>query len=76
MFCGNASVNARKTDTFSGQDPSTLPGNPYLGPTGYFDGYLPWELMGAFPWPHLELLKMHLHRDDCREYYLRCPGSN
>jgi hypothetical protein len=56
---------------FYGQDPNSSLLNPYLGPYGYFDGYRPGELMAAFPWSYLEVLKMHLHRS-CSAY-LPCP---
>ena len=55
-----------------GQDPTLNPVNPYLGPHGYFDGYRPGELVAAFPWSHLEVLKMHLHRS-CSNNLLPCP---
>jgi outer membrane biosynthesis protein TonB len=45
---------------FFGQDPITLASNPYTGPSGYFEGHYPGELLGYFPWDHLQLLKMEL----------------
>jgi hypothetical protein len=45
---------------FFGQDPSSLPVNPYLGPTGYFGGLYPNQVLASFPWSHLQLLKMTL----------------
>jgi hypothetical protein len=47
---------------FYGQDPTPTGTNPYIGPTGYFQGKSPSQLFGSFPWNHLELLKMSLHR--------------
>ncbi len=46
---------------FFGQDPSSLPANPYKGPTGYFEGQSPVRLLASFPWQELQLLKMELH---------------
>jgi hypothetical protein len=45
------------------QDPVTAEGNPYMGPGGYFEGRFPRELLARFPWRHLQLLRMKLHRD-------------
>lgn len=42
------------------QDPSQLATNPYSGPHGYFEGQSPSTLLAAFPWSHLQLLKMEL----------------
>jgi hypothetical protein len=44
------------------QDPTPTGSNPYTGPTGYFEGKSPLRLLAAFPWEHLQLLKMTLHR--------------
>jgi hypothetical protein len=46
--------------TFYGQDPTPTGTNPYTGPYGYFEGKTPQQLLAAFPWSHLELLKMEL----------------
>lgn len=46
---------------FFAQDPSSLPTNPYLGKTGYFEGQTPGKLLSSFPWSHLQLLRMDLH---------------
>jgi hypothetical protein len=35
--------------------------NPYTGPTGLFGGTPPNVLLRAFPWQHLQVLKMQLH---------------
>jgi hypothetical protein len=46
---------------FYSQDPTPTGTNPYTGAAGYFEGKTPEELMGVFPWKHLQLLKMQLH---------------
>lgn len=48
--------------TFYAQDPIPTGTNPYAGPTGYFEGQSPRELLANFPWSHLQVLKMHLHK--------------
>jgi hypothetical protein len=48
--------------TFYAQDPTPTGINPYIGPDGYFEGKYPSELLASFPWRHLMLLKMSLHR--------------
>ncbi len=35
--------------------------NPYTGAHGYYEGKSPQQILEAFPWSHLELLKMELH---------------
>jgi hypothetical protein len=45
----------------SAQDPAGMATNPYLGPTGYFEGMSPKKVLADFPWNDLELLKMELH---------------
>lgn len=47
--------------TFDAQDPIPTGAEPYAGPNGYFEGKTPSQLLAAFPWSHLELLKMRLH---------------
>ena len=47
---------------FYAQDPTPTGTDPYVGPTGYFEGRYPRELLAAFPWSHLELLEMKLHK--------------
>jgi hypothetical protein len=47
--------------TFYAQDPTPTGTNPYVGPSGYFEGKYPSQLMASFPWSQLELLKMELH---------------
>jgi hypothetical protein len=46
---------------FFAEDPTSLPTNPYLGKTGYFEGQSPAKLLASFPWSHLQLLRMDLH---------------
>jgi hypothetical protein len=48
---------------FFGQDPSSLPANPYTGAAGYFEGESPVALLASFPWQELQLLRMELHSD-------------
>ncbi len=47
--------------TFYAQDPTPTGVNPYIGPTGYFEGKCACKLLTSFPWNHLQLLKMELH---------------
>jgi outer membrane biosynthesis protein TonB len=55
-------VRARaKVIHFFAEDPTSLPTNPYLGKTGYFEGKSPAKLLASFPWSHLQLLRMDLH---------------
>jgi hypothetical protein len=35
--------------------------NPYTGAHGYYGGKSPQQILEAFPWSHLQLLKMELH---------------
>ena len=49
------------TINFYGQDPTPTGANPYLGAEGYFEGFTPGQLMAAFPWEHLQVLKVELH---------------
>jgi hypothetical protein len=46
---------------FYAQDPTPTGTNPYTGASGYFEGKSPQQLLAAFPWSHLQLLKMELH---------------
>lgn len=46
---------------FYAQDPIPTGTEPYAGAGGYFEGKSPHQLLAAFPWAHLELLKMQLH---------------
>jgi hypothetical protein len=56
-------VNDRAANvTFQAQDPVPTGTEPYRGPNGYFEGMTPRQLLAKFPWGHLELLKMELHK--------------
>ncbi len=46
---------------FFAQDPITTAANPYAGPTGYFGGTYPNQLLASFPWSKLQVLKLDLH---------------
>jgi hypothetical protein len=46
---------------FYAQDPTPTGTNPYTGAHGYFEGKSAQQLLAAFPWTHLELLKLELH---------------
>jgi hypothetical protein len=48
--------------TFYAQDPTAAGANPYTEPGGYYRGKSPPELLSRFPWHHLRVLKMRLHR--------------
>jgi hypothetical protein len=45
---------------FYGEDPRPTGSNPYAGTNGYFEGKTASQILAAFPWSHLELLKMEL----------------
>jgi hypothetical protein len=47
---------------FYAQDPIPTGTEPYAGPHGYFEGKYPNQVLADFPWSHLQLLKMELHR--------------
>jgi hypothetical protein len=46
--------------SFFGEDPRQYGRDPYGGPGGFFGGPYPNPVMWAFPWEHLQLLKMDL----------------
>ncbi|HEY2537798.1 MAG TPA: hypothetical protein VGI24_12560 [Solirubrobacteraceae bacterium] len=46
---------------FFAQDPTPTGTNPYAGPSGYFEGKHPYQILESFPWHHLQLMKMELH---------------
>ena len=46
---------------FYGQDPTPTGTNPYTGAHGYYEGKSAKQILEAFPWSHLQLLKMELH---------------
>jgi hypothetical protein len=54
---GNTIIN------FYAQDPTPAGGNPYVGPSGYFEGKSSVQVLAGFPWSHLQLLKMKLYRN-------------
>ncbi len=57
-------VRSRGTNVaFEGQDPVPTGTEPYGGPNGYYEGMTPNQLLASFPWTHLQLLKMELHRN-------------
>jgi hypothetical protein len=62
IFVRSAGANV----SFYGQDPVPTGTEPYSGPEGYFEGHTATQLIADFPWSHLELLKMDLHRDSRR----------
>jgi hypothetical protein len=51
------------TVAFYGQDPRPTHKNLYWGRRGYYHGMWPNQLLVAFPWRHLQVLKMSLHVD-------------
>lgn len=57
IFVGDFSPNV----AFYAQDPTPTGADPYAGPHGYFAGLNPSQLLAAFPWAHLQLLRMALH---------------
>jgi hypothetical protein len=58
--------DAPSTISFFAQDPIPTGTNPYSGPSGFFEGKLPNQLLASFPWNHLQLLKMSLHSTSSR----------
>jgi hypothetical protein len=46
---------------FFGQDPTATGSNPFAGPSGFYMGKSPAQLLASFPWSHLEVLRMDLH---------------
>jgi hypothetical protein len=57
IFVVNQSANV----AFYAQDPIPTGTEPYGGPHGYYEGKSPAQLLEAFPWKYLQLLKMELH---------------
>jgi hypothetical protein len=47
---------------FYAQDPTPTGTEPYAGTHGYYEGKSPRQFLASFPWSHLQLLKMKLHR--------------
>jgi hypothetical protein len=48
--------------TFFAQDPTPTGTNPYVGADGFFEGVSPRQLLAAFPWDQLQVLKLERHR--------------
>jgi hypothetical protein len=48
---------------FYAQDPISTGAEPYGGSHGYFEAESSQELLASFPWSHLQILKMRLHRN-------------
>jgi hypothetical protein len=49
--------------SFSAQDPEPGTANPYAGAQGIFQGMYPSQLLASFPWSHLQVVRMQLHRE-------------
>jgi hypothetical protein len=56
-------TNGARDIAFLAQDPVPTGTNPFLGPGGYFEGQTPSQLLAAFPWSELQVLKMELHQN-------------
>jgi hypothetical protein len=52
------------TVVFYGQDPTPTGTDPYNEPGGFYEGSTAGSVMAAFPWEHLQLLRMRL-RCEC-----------
>jgi hypothetical protein len=48
------------TVCFYAQPPRSPRRDPYTGPSGYFEGHSPHQLLASFPWRDLQLLPMRL----------------
>jgi hypothetical protein len=48
---------------FYGEDPIPTGANPYIGAHGFYEGKSAQRILEAFPWSHLQLLKMELHNE-------------
>ncbi len=57
IFIRDSSVNV----ALYGQDPTPTGTNPYAGAHGYYEGKSAQQILEAFPWNHLQLLKVELH---------------
>jgi hypothetical protein len=57
IFVVNQSANV----AMYGQDPIPTGTEPYTGAHGYYEGKPAQQILAAFPWSHLQLLKMELH---------------
>jgi hypothetical protein len=49
--------------TFTAEDPTQTGTDPYHGPKGLYEGLYPDKLLASFPWSHLQVLAMDLHRN-------------
>jgi hypothetical protein len=49
--------------SFAAQDPEPGTTNPYAGAQGIFEGMYPSQLLATFPWSHLQVVRMQLHRE-------------
>jgi hypothetical protein len=47
--------------TLFAQDPVSTGTEPFAGPSGYFEGRYPNQLLASFPWDQLQVLALHLH---------------
>ena len=59
IFVANRSANV----AMYAQDPIPTGANPYTGAHGYYEGKSAQQILEAFPWSHLQLLKMELHSE-------------
>jgi hypothetical protein len=57
--------------TFYAQDPIPTGTEPYAGPHGYFEGKTPAQLLASFPWSHLQVLRLSLHRTRHAGHHMR-----
>ena len=48
--------------SFYAQDPTPTGTDPYSGAAGYLEGQTPSQVLRSFPWRHLRLARMVLHR--------------
>jgi hypothetical protein len=58
IFVVNRSANV----AMYAQDPIPTGTEPYTGARGYYEGKSGEQILEAFPWSHLQLLKMALHK--------------
>jgi hypothetical protein len=47
--------------TLFAQDPAPTGTEPFAGPSGFFEGRFPNQLLASFPWSQLQVLALHLH---------------
>lgn len=58
---GMIAVDASGAVAFGAEDPTPTGSNPYLGPTGFFEGKSPVQLLQQFPWSRLQVVNAPLH---------------